>query len=360
MGNSLTFTDLLKQKTWTKYEDYIKEAHIEIKSEVKKHIQEEEKFIKAIKNSDEFNELETKDVSGNLKEAEKLLLNGNVIGIDGTRSTFRLLSGTRTQIGVVAVNYLNDKIKHSFLISEASFFAEKDNIMDNLHERTSNESEITDMAIRGLMLYREREMGLLPEFKDKFVMFHGPLLPFELINGLGRFRALHTTVEQLKQIIDEKRFFSIISASSRRFYDYLYFGRAINPFEFLTSSKHTLKDHIYGNPDFMNKSKWRDDEYQYIEKFLIDYAENIYIGVIRVGDKPYVFHAHKENFEMAAAIIARDSMFQREKGFPLLIDYADNLCSQYFPTSDFIRLMEWELAINNKYFSSIPEKSMRM
>ena len=62
---------------------------------------------------------------------------------------------------------------------------------------------------------------------------------------------------------------------------------------------------------------------------------------------------------MAARIIARDSLFQREKGFPLLLDYADNLCSTLFKASDFNNIIEFKLAQEGEYLSEMPEDSMR-
>jgi hypothetical protein len=110
----------------------------------------------------------------------------------------------------------------------------------------------------------------------------------------------------------------------------------------------------------MAREKWRDEEFQKMQRFLRNYAEQICIGVIRVSERPYVFHAHKDNFDLAAAIIARDAMHQREKGFPLLIDYADTLCSHYFSAGDFNNMMEFELARHGEYLSEVPEQRLRL
>lgn len=42
-------------------------------------------------------------------------------------------------------------------------------------------------------------------------MYHGSLLPFELMTGLGRLRALETTLKILEAVIRNKKFFSVIS-----------------------------------------------------------------------------------------------------------------------------------------------------
>jgi hypothetical protein len=327
--------------------------------EVVRHVQEEKELIKKIREHPAFKKLEIHNVKSKLSEAETLLSTGGVTGIDGTIARYRLFSGLRCQIGIVAVNYIGDKIRHSFYVSEADMREEPEDAIERVADRKINEDTLSDMALRGLMLYREREAGISKPFGAKYVMFHGPLLPFELMSGLGRLRALEATLDILRTIVREKRFFSIISTTA--YQDYLTFGRAINPGEYLTASSYTLANHLSNTSSFLSyQDKWRAEERKTIETFLSDYADRIMIGVIRISDRPYVFHAHKDIFHQAAAIIARDAMFQREKGFPLLIDYADSLCSQYFSSSEFKALIEWELAKQGAYLSEAPEQSLRL
>jgi hypothetical protein len=130
--------------------------------------------------------------------------------------------------------------------------------------------------------------------------------------------------------------------------------------EYLTKEGFDLYDHLSNTSNFMRyKAKWRDDEREMIEEFLENYARKIQIGVIRIGERPYVFQAHRDIFDLAAAIIARDSEFQLEKGFPLLIDYADTLCSEYFAASQFKNMMKWELAKNSSFLREVGERDMR-
>lgn len=356
---SVTFKDLLEQKTWNEYEDFISEANELLAKEVKKHVEEEKELIKELKEHPLFKKLRIRDIKDKLPEAEKLLLEGNVVGVDGTKADYRFMSGLRAQIGIVAVNYVGDKIRKSFFISEANLRTKSRDVIERVSGRALHDENLSNMAMRGLMLYREREAGLDPKFKGKYVMFHGPLLPFELMSGLGRLRALDSTLDVLRRIIKEKRFFSIISTTS--FQDYLTFGRAIDKMQYLTANEYTLGHYLESDSNFLTwKDKWRGDERKKVEEFIRDYAEQICIGVIRIGERPYVFHAHKDIFDLAAAIIARDAMFQKEKGFPLLIDYADTLCSQYFKAGDFKSVMDWELARTGAYIAEAPERDLRM
>lgn len=355
----ITFADLLQQRTWTDYSQFISEAPTIYAQEVVRHVQEERELIRQIQEHPDFKRLDIYKVDQRLAEAGELLGNGLVVGVDGTVARYRLFSGLRCQIGVVAVNYMGDKIRHSFYVSEANIRENPEDAIERVAGRIAFEDNLSEMAIRGLMLYRERETGLDNKFENSYVMFHGPLLPFELMSGLGRLRALEATLDILRNIVRQKRFFSIISSTA--YQDYLTFGRAISSGEYLTTSSYTLARHLLNSSGFMSyQEKWREDERKTVEEFLGDYADRIMIGVIRVAERPYVFHAHKDIFHLAAAIIAKDAMFQKEKGFPLLIDYADSLCSQYFSSSEFKALIEWELAKQGAYLSEAPEQDLRL
>lgn len=354
-----TFADLLGQKVWTDYAQFVGESPALIATEVDGHVAAEKELVRQLQEHPDFRRLERHSVRDNLEEAGALLANGQVVGVDGTVAQYRLLSGVRCQIGVVAVSYTGDSIRHSFFISEASLRDEPEDAIARVASRQTGDDNLSEMAVRGLMLYREREAALSDSFAGRFVMLHGPLLPFELMSGLGRLRALGVTLDILQRVVREKRFFSVISSTA--YQDYLTFGRAIQPGEYLTASEYTLGRHLMNDSRFMGYSdKWRDDERASVQQFLGDYAERVMIGVIRVGDRPYVFHAHRDTFHTAAAIIARDSMFQREKGFPLLIDYADTLCSEYFSSGEFRRLVEWELAKRGALIAEAPERDLRL
>ena len=358
-ASKIHFRDLLeRQEQWDDYSQYCSEVSEIISKDVKENARSEEKLINDLKNSPEFKRLSVKSVGPRLEDAGKMLMGGRVVGVDGTMAKYNFLSGVRCQIGVVAVNYQGEQIRHSFFISQASLRDEADAVLDRILQRSEYDEGLSDMHLRGLMMYREREAGMNSRFDGKYIMYHGPLMPFEMMSGLGRLRALDTTLDMLKRMVRSKRVMSVISAPLHR--DYAYFGLAIEDGQYFTYPKNDLKNHLLHATEFVNqRGKWRDDELKKVEEFISDYATRILIGVIRIGQRPYVFHAHKDIFDTAAGIIARDSMFQREKGFPLLIDYADNLCSEYFPNTQFARIMDLELAKTNLYLRESGERRMR-
>lgn len=361
MGDAaeITFKDILeRQKTWTDYSYFCGQIPDIISKEVAENTKREKKLVEDIRNSPAFQKVSIRDAGPQLETAERLLVGGDVVGVDGTMAKYRFLSGVRCQIGVVAVNYQGDHIRHSFFISRSDLWDETEDVLGRIFQRTEGEEGLSDLHLRGLMEYRERQAGMDPKFAGKYVMYHGSLLPFELMSGLGRLRALDTTLELLREMIRSKRVMSVISSSS--FKDYMYFGRAIESGQYLTYDDYNMETHLIQTSDFMQWSgKWRDDERAAVETFIKDYASQVSIGVIRIGDRPYVFHAHKDIFDLAAAIIARDAMFQREKGFPLLIDYADSMCSTYFSASQFNRMVDWQLARAGEYLAESGERKMR-
>ena len=354
------FADILSgQQTWTDYANFCRNMPDIIKDEVRENAKDEAKLISDIKKSDVFKETTVRDAAPRLPEAEELLMGGDVVGVDGTMTKYRLLSGTRCLIGVVAVNYSGDQIKHSFFISQASFREEAESVLDRILQRTDADRDLSDIHLRGIMLYKERESGMNPKFDGKYVMYHGPMLPFELMSDLGRLRALDTTLEILRKVVRSESSMSVISTTTHR--DLMYFGLAIKSGQYVTHPDWNLEHYFATSSDLLTyRDKWRDDEIRKVENFIKDYGSQVRIGVIRVGERPYVFHAHEKIFDLAASIIIRDAMLQREKGFPLLIDYADTLCSQYFASAQFNGMMDWQLAQTNTYLRESSERKMRM
>lgn len=355
---AVTFHDLLNQKQWQDYTSFISEAPAYYQQELSLDIAREKQIRETLRKEILEKKYTLRRYEDRLPEAENLLFSGQVTAVDGTVSTHQMLSGIRCQIGVVAVNYFNQKLRQSYYISEASFQHDSDDVLNVLQKREFKNRPLSGLVIRALMLYREREVALRPEYQGVYRMLHGPLLPFELMTGLGRLRALYTTMNLLKRIVADPKIFSVISTSRQS--DYITLGTALNPGEYLVDESYSFGDEIADNQDFMAPGRWREREFEHMKEFLKRNASKILVGVIRVGQRPYMFHAHRDTFDLAAAIIARDALMQREKGFPLLIDYADTLCSEYFPAGDFTQLMRYQLAREGEFLLESDERDMRL
>lgn len=357
-SSDLTFNDLLSQKQWVDYHSFITEAPAYYQKELSDDIAREKHLRQALRKEILERNYTLKTYESNLETAENLLFTGQVTGIDGTVATHQMLSGIRCQIGVVAVNYFNQKLRQSYYISETSLRHENEDILSVLQRREFKNRPISNLVIRALLLYREREVALRPEYTNNYKMLHGPLLPFELMTGLGRLRAFYTTIDLLKRITADPKIFSVVSTSRQN--DYITLGTALNSGEYMVDEKYSLGDEVADDHDFMASQKWREREFDHMKEFLQKRVSKILVGVIRVGQRPYMFYAHRDTFDLAAAIIARDALMQREKGFPLLIDYADTLCSEYFPAGDFAQLMRYQMAREGEYLTESDEREMRL
>lgn len=352
----ITFRDIINQKSWTRYEDFISEGIKHYTDNLSNELQHGKALKSKIREYLEKH-FEIKKISQDLDDVKQLLTCGEVIGIDGTVAQHKTVTGIMAQIGVVAVNYLNEKIKHSYFISEAKYKEDIDDVVNYLFSHEPQAKIISNLVIRAMLLYREREIGLREEFKDKIKLYHGPLLPFELMSDLGKLRALNTTLEILEKIIRNKKCISIISRSQND--AYIRLGLSLNPGEYIMHHKSLGVELIEDSNLVSHKEKWREEDLLKINSFLQSEANQIRIGIIKISKRPYVFHAYHENFDLAANIIAADSKFQKEKGFPLLIDYADSLCSSFFKASDFNKIIEYQLAKEGEFLSETSEEMLR-
>lgn len=355
---SITFRDILNQKSWTTYKDYIAEGINQYSKELSKDISEGKKHKKKIR---EFIEkhFEIKRVPDDLTEERELLINGHVIGIDGTIATHKTITGTMAQLGVVAVNYLNEKIQHSYFISEAKYKQDIEDVTEYLYSHEPANKVISNVVLRAALQVRERELGLEDRFKAKYKMYHGPLIPFEMLANPGKaeFKILDVTLEVLEKIISNRKCFSIISRSQND--AYIRVGLSLNKGEYVLLKKSVGLEMIEDRTLLKDKERWREEDYLLVNNFVNSRATRIKIGVIKISHRPYIFHAHEEIFDIAARIIYRDSLFQKEKGFPLLVDYADNLCSTFFKASDFNKIIEYQLAKEGEFLSETSEENLR-
>ena len=71
---------------------------------------------------------------------------------------------------------------------------------------------------------------------------------------------------------------------------------------------------------------------QWIRRFRDRIAPQVVVGVYRASQMApaQVFYAHADHAHLAAHIAIADSVLQEHRGFPLLIDLADNVCSSVF------------------------------
>jgi hypothetical protein len=71
-----------------------------------------------------------------------------------------------------------------------------------------------------------------------------------------------------------------------------------------------------------------------VNEFVNDCGPKIVVGMFRASQLSpcQMFYAHVDHAHEAAMIAMADSVLQEHRGFPMLIDLADNLCSSLGPT----------------------------
>ncbi|MBI5731500.1 MAG: hypothetical protein HY963_10250, partial [Ignavibacteriales bacterium] len=229
---SITFRDILNQKTWNRYEDYITEGIRQYSKELSDDISEGRKHKKQIRDYLEKH-FDIKKIPTDLNYEKELLIKGEVVGIDGTIATHKTITGTMAQLGVVAVNYLNEKIQHSFFISEARYKQDIEDVAEYLYAHEPINKVVSNPVLRAALQVRERELGLDDQFKQKYKIYHGPLIPFEMLANPGKaeLKLLDVTLEILEKIIANKKCFSIVSRSQND--AYMRIGLSLNKGEYI-------------------------------------------------------------------------------------------------------------------------------
>jgi len=149
---SVSFREILNQKCWDNYETYIAEGIQQYSKELSADITQGRKHKAEIRKLVE-DKYEIKKVPDDLSAELKLLITGEVVGIDGTIATHKTITGIMAQLGVVAVNYLNDKIQHSYFISEARYKQNIDDIADYLYSHEPANKEIERIRFLPIRLF---------------------------------------------------------------------------------------------------------------------------------------------------------------------------------------------------------------
>ena len=135
------------------------------------------------------------------------------------------------------------------------------------------------------------------------------------------------------------KFVFVASEPSDRFL--LTIGDALQPLEYAVVR--TLKESIYGTVEGAHyrsqgvsaDTTWdgrRLTPQEWILRFRDEVAPQVVVGVYRATRlaPPQVFYAHRDHADIAAHIALADSVLQEHRGFPLLIDLADNVCRTVF------------------------------
>lgn len=288
---------------------------------------------------------------GNLEHIHRgLLFNGGVAGCDGTQQTHDTLPLTIHQIGVSLVSYQGDQgtwgqrlFRRDLRVSGKDSAQEMVELLERRERRgglnqPDHHDTLSELARRGIMAHAERAI-LLHRSDATWRMGHGNPAPYELIIGSGSLDLMIEATKIIRELVEGHQKFVFV-ASEPRDRVLLTIGQALHPMEYAVVT--TLKDMIdktvekgHYRMNITVDSTWggvRLGSEEWIKKFRDVVAPQVVVGVYRATRlaPAQMFFAHMDHADVAAHIAMADSVLQEHRGFPLLIDLADNVCKGVF------------------------------
>lgn len=298
-----------------------------------------------------------------------LLFNGATEASDGTLVIHDTLPLTISQIGVCLVSYQGEQGSYAHRLYRKDLQITGDNSLEEVLQLLElrkgagttdgsdddNPANKSKLAQRALMSYAERAI-LMERSNALWRMGHGSPVPYELLTGYwaSRVEMTNSAILLFEKIINYKRFVFVPSSTKQR--QLLAFGNALMPYEYiivgtLSDSLNSIIDNGGARGEILKRQK------QFVEK----YGEDIVIGLYRTSasSPAYLFYAHKDYFQTAALIAMADSVLQEHRGFPMLIDIADNICSATFSPETFYTSIRNAYADAGQPFRYLSERETR-
>jgi hypothetical protein len=342
------FLSLLDLDNWESFDDFLESSDERILHDIEAGLERRHELREFLLSDPNFRK-SVKTVEPKLQEwAKAELFGGNVCAVDGTLSIVPSTSGGRARIGVVATSYKSDKIERVIYVSYRQL-AEPVSGAAEYVKKLKIVNKTSSLMMRAAMAFAERELALKRQEAWKFV--HGELVPYELRTGAGRPKIiLPRSLGLGMRLIENKRAIGIVEDSDDT--DLLNAAETLDRFEYIEARglDRDLDDFLNGSPDPDNPGErlrgahFNDADQAKFRTFIKDHASQIKIGIFKVGFKPFVFQAHVDNFDRAAALVMTDASMQALQGFPLLVDYADHICSKHLAGKDFEKQIHFKTA----------------
>ncbi len=278
---------------------------------------------------------------------KSILFNGAVEACDGNSNVHDTLPLTITQLGVSLVSYSGKqgswvhRLFRRDLRSRGQDPAEE--ALDLLEKRArraglgidEQTDRLSNLARRGIMAFAERSV-LFHRSDRPWRMGHGAPAPYELLTGSGSMLLLERSLEVLYKLLGEhRRFVYVPSAPNERLL--LTIGEALRPLEY------AVVDSAYDKMfEIVNRGHYAARYSNLAMQFVRAIGPEIVLGVYRASNvsPAYIFYAHQEHVHEAALIAMADSTLQEHRGFPMLIDLADSVCSSALGLDGFAPSVE--------------------
>ncbi len=279
-----------------------------------------------------------------------LLFNGGVEACDGTVQVHDTLPLTIYQIGVSLVSYAGnqgtwqqrlfrrdlrqrgeDPVEHVFQVLERR--AQR----AALNHGTPSD-QLGGLARKAVMDYAERAI-LLHRSEAVWRMGHGNPITYELLTGADILELMVAATKMMRELIEVYGKFVFVASEPRELF-LLTLGQALPPLHYAIVGN--LAERLEGwfqQRRFTMESAgdllWDGEPLappEWIPRFIERVASQVVVGLYRASvlAPAQLFYAHRDHAHFAAHIVLADSMFQEERGFPLLIDLADHVCRSVF------------------------------
>jgi hypothetical protein len=344
------FRGLLEPSRWKTFEEYAAVADAQLEKDLAHAERRKQSITQSVRKELERDfDIKTQD-DDRLEAARETLYKGHACAVDGTHSIYQLITGIRAQIGVAATSYLNNQIEHAIYVYEPEMEVDEAEIAEIVRNRSPEERMLTPLVVRAVMSFTERRIALERDEEWKFIQ--GSLVPYELRVGGGKFRTLVPCLEIATQIIRCERAMGVIGRTTRD--DLMTLALALRDGEYVKIK--TLRDDI---DDYLKNAHFNPEDEDFVRGFSEREASKIWLGAYRVGPKAYLFEAHERTFDESAHMIMADAMHQRMRGFPLLIDYADSICSRMLSASDFENRITHKLSKLGSWAEETNERATR-
>ena len=299
----------------------------------------------------------------------KILFNGGVEACDGTSLVHDTLPMTIIQIGVCLVSYHGEQGSWIQRFYRRDLRVRGTDIVDEalkiLGQRERKDSrgkplrmKMTELSKRGIMAYAERA-ALLQKCTAPWRMGQGNPAPYELLTGSGSPELIEQSLPILEELIGHiKRFVFIPSSTTNVLIQTI--GQALRPLEFAIVD---TEAHRIGA--LVDRGHYRGDQYraqkERLDAFVQDLGPQIVVGVYRATHEApaQVFYAHEEHAQEAALIAMADSALQAHRGFPMLIDIADSICSGAFGLDGFNSSIQSAYAKHGQPLRYLGEREIR-
>jgi hypothetical protein len=198
---------------------------------------------------------------------------------------------------------------------------------------------LSELARRGITSFMERFI-LAHEAKAPWRMGHGSPAPLEMI-VMGPSDFIIRSIRLVRELIAHGRFVFVASEQSN--WGEFMIGQTLRPLEFVVLDRldeylrrpledwrpadeatgDTCWDAGVGEP--LSPREW-------VARFRDEVAPQVVYGLYRAGAlaPPQMFFAHRDHVHTAARIAIADSLANELRGFPMLIDLADEVCRRVY------------------------------